>query len=339
MKPIVDVKKEYRYLFNIREGELRKKLLFSAIELDLFTHLEEFKSAKEIAEEMNYNIVNTEHILNALTSIDLLEKKSGKFKNSEIANSHLSRNSDGFAGDLIIDYDSAIGLNKMDIVKSVKEGASIYNGKDGFEALKMYEDYTTFLIESQRIGRAKEFCDVVKQLPEFKDFKKMLDLGGGAGLIGICIGQEKEDIEGVIFDTPNSINVTKRCIKEYNIEDRFTTIAGNYQEDDIGYGYDLVLAIGTLNFAKDNLDIVTKKIYDSLNDKGVFISISDGITDDGTKPVRAILTWLPAVLQGIDFYLEQGQVSKSALNNGFSSVSRKTIEFLNAELDVDILRK
>lgn len=41
------------------------------------------------------------------------------------------------------------------------------------------------------------------------------------------------------------------------MEERFSTISGDYINDDIGAEYDLVLAIGTLNFAKNNLDLVT----------------------------------------------------------------------------------
>lgn len=340
MKSFIKVKDEHKYLFNMGLNEIKKKLLFSSIQLDLFTQLEEFKTAKEVAEKMKYDISNTEHVLNALTSIDLIEKKSGKYKNREISNLYLSRNSNGFAGDLIIEYDFLSGFNDIDIIKMVKEGCESANkDKDGLEAHEMYGDYISIVKKSQRIGRAKEICELVKKLPEFKGFKKILDLGGGPGLIGIAIGQEKEDIEGVVFDTPENIIIAKECIIEYEMSERFSTISGDYINDDIGHGYDFVLAVVTLNFAKNNLDIVTKKIYDSLNNNGVFMSISEGLVEEETKPEQMVLGWFPSCLKGINFQMIRGEVSESALKNGFKSATRKTINFVNGILDVDILRK
>ncbi|QZY55927.1 methyltransferase family protein [Crassaminicella profunda] len=342
MKPFMKVEDQHKYLFNMGLDELKKKIVFAAIKLDLFTQLEEFKTAKEVAEKMKYDVKNTEYILNALTSIDLLEKKLGRYKNREISNLYLSKNSDGFAGDLIIGYDLTLvsTLSDQDIVEAIKEGGkSLYKDKDGLEAHKMYGDYTSILKKSQRIGRAKEICELVKELPEFKGFKKILDLGGGPGLIGIAIGREKEDVEGVVFDTPETIVITKECIEEYQMEERFSTLSGDYINDDIGNNYDFVLAIGTLNFAKNNLDVVTKKIYDSLNDGGVFMAISEGLVEEGTKPEQMVLGWFPSVLKGVDFHLDQGQVSEAALRSGFKSATRKTINSTNGIVDVDLLRK
>ncbi|QOR34851.1 hypothetical protein IMX26_15525 [Clostridium sp. 'deep sea'] len=340
MKPFTKIDKKHEFLFSMGLNEVKRKVIISSIQLDLFTQLEKFKTAKEVAEKMKYDISNTEHVLNALTSIDLLEKKSGKYKNREISNLYLSRNSNEFAGDMIIVYDSLSGFDDIDIVKAVEKGAeSLYKDKNGLEAHKIYGDYASTLKKSQRIGRSKEICEVIKKLPEFNGFKKILDLGGGPGLIGIAIGQEKQDIKGIIFDTPETIVIAKECIREYHMEDRYSTISGDYLNDDIGSRYDFVLAIGTLNFAKDNLDVVTKKIYNSLNDNGVFMSISDGIVEEGTKPESMVLSWLPSCLKGVNFHLHQGEVSEAALKSGFKSFTRETINFTRGIFDVEVFRK
>lgn len=340
MEDFIRVKDEHKYLFNMGMNEIKKKLLFSSIQLDLFSQLEEFKYAKEIAEKMNYDIDNTKHVLNALTSIDLLEKKSEKYRNKEISNLYLSRKSKAFAGDFLIGYNLLSGFNDIDIVKAVKEGPeSLYKDKSGLEAYAMYDDYTSHLKKSQRIGRAIEICDIATELPEFKGFKRILDLGGGVGLVSIAIAKEKEDIEGIVFDTSETIVMAKECIKEYQMEERFSTISGNYMEDDIGNGYDFVLAVGTLNFAKNDLDLITKKIYHSLNEDGVFMSISDGLIEEETKPQDMVLGWLPTCLKGVDFHLNRGDVTESALRSGFKSANRKTINSVMGILDVDVLRK
>lgn len=289
---------------------------------------------------MAYNSQNTEHILNALTSMDLLEKKSGCYKNREIASLYLSRHADGFVGDTLIAYDAMAGFKDIDIERAVIQGPDgLYKDKNGLEAHKMYGDYTETLKKTQRIGRGKEICALVKKLPEFKHFNKMLDLGGGPGLISIAIGQEKEDLQGVIFDTPKTIVVAKECIEDYQMTDRFSTLSGDYLKDAIGSEYDFVLAIGTLNFAKNNLNELTHKIYNSLNEGGVFMSISDGIVAEGTKPASMVLGWLPTCLKGLNACLYRGQISQAALKSGFKTASRETVDLLRGQFDVEVFRK
>jgi hypothetical protein len=339
MKPFVEVKNEHRYLFNIGLEDIKKKLILSAIELDLFSHLEDFTTSKSIAEKMSYDCDNTEHVLNALASIDLVDKRSGEYKNKDISSIYLSKNSDSFIGDYLVLFDLMKGTD-IDISKAVKEGGKdLYKEKDGYDSYKLFGDFTAVIKKGQRVGRAKEICNIVTKLPEFKDFKKILDLGGGPGLIGIALGCEKDDIEGVIFDMPETITIADECIKEYKVEDRFSTIGGNYLTDDIGDGYDFVLACGTLNFAKDKLDVITKKIHNSLNENGVFMCISEGLVEEGTKPTDMVLGWLPSYLKGMNCHLNRGEVREVALRNGFISATRETIDSLIGILDVDILRK
>ena len=61
------------------------------------------------------------------------------------------------------------------------------------------------------------------------------------------------------------------------MEDRMDVLAGDYNGDSIGAGYDLIWASNTLNFGRHDLDSLMKKIYDALNPGGVFISFCDKI--------------------------------------------------------------
>ncbi|MEA1961507.1 MAG: methyltransferase [Bacillota bacterium] len=110
-----------------------------------------------------------------------------------------------------------------------------------------------------RAGIAQEMARIVSKLPEFSSFKKMLDLGGGPGLIGISIIAEHPTMKGVIFDQPAVVKVSESFIRQYEMDDRMEVIGGDYINDSIGESYDFVLASATLNFAKDNIDLMMKK--------------------------------------------------------------------------------
>ena len=111
----------------------------------------------------------------------------------------------------------------------------------------------------------------------------MLGLGGGPGLVGIAIVTSHPSMKGIIFDRPAIIKVAETFIKEYEMEERMDVLAGDYNCDSIGEGYDLIWASNALNFARHDLDSLMKKIYDALNPGGVFISFCEGLTHERTK--------------------------------------------------------
>jgi len=141
------------------------------------------------------------------------------------------------------------------------------------------------------------------------------------------------------FDKPAIAEVAETFIKEYEMEDRMEVMGGDYGRDPIGEEYDLIWASGTLNFVKNNMDSVLKKIYDALNPGGVFISFHDGLTHERTKPETMVLAWLPTVLMGNDFGFDQGFVADSMLRVGFKSVCSRTLDTLMGPMDLDIGRK
>ncbi len=48
------------------------------------------------------------------------------------------------------------------------------------------------------------------------------------------------EMKGVIFDRPAIIKVAETLIKEYEMEERMEVLAGDYNGDSIGEGYDLI---------------------------------------------------------------------------------------------------
>lgn len=146
-------------------------------------------------------------------------------------------------------------------------------------------------------------------------------------------------MKGNIFDLPQMPKTIENCIQEYGLEDRIEIISGDYINDYIGEGYDFIMSIGSLNFAKEKMDIIIKKIFAALNPGGVFMCISDGITHENTGPKEIIVSWLPNQLKGCDYGLKQGEVSEAALRAVFTSVYKQTVNMFKGLMDVDIARK
>jgi predicted TPR repeat methyltransferase len=71
------------------------------------------------------------------------------------------------------------------------------------------------MADIERAGYAQKAAEIVIELPEFPSFRKMLDLGGGLGIIGMAIVDAHSKMKGVIFDLSPVVKETNKFIQEY----------------------------------------------------------------------------------------------------------------------------
>jgi cyclopropane fatty-acyl-phospholipid synthase-like methyltransferase len=146
-------------------------------------------------------------------------------------------------------------------------------------------------------------------------------------------------MKGVVFEQPQVAAVAREFIQQYEMQDRVSTIDGNYLTDDLEGPYDFIFASATLNFWKYNLDDFFQKIYNALNSGGVFMTHQDGLTNERTRPVYHVTEFLGPEMMGNDFAFEQGAIAEAMLRTGFRSVRSFTKQSDIGDMDIDIGRK
>lgn len=334
--PKIDVSSEE--LYRILYAPIKSKLMITAIELKVFNLLSEPKSAVEVAKAIEGHPQNTMLFLNGLTTCGLLTKDDGFYQNSPIAQAFLAEGSPTYLGDGFISQDKMSRTMLRDLGRLVKEGP-LSSDDDNSSSEGEWARFATWMANCERAGLAQQMSDIVSELPEFSSFRKMLDLGGGPGIFGIAMVGKHPSMHGVIFDRQPVVEVAKCFIKEYEMEDRMEVLAGDYNIDSIGEGYDLIWASATLNFARENLDSVVRKIYDVLSPGGVFVNLSEGLTDEGTKPDFYVLGTVGWAMTTSMMAFDQGVIADAMLNAGFRSVRSRTLSTGWGPMDLDIARK
>jgi predicted O-methyltransferase YrrM len=334
--PKVDI--SFKNLYNILMGQVRSKLLYTAIEFKVFNYLTEVKPAVEVARLIGGEQVNTGFFLDGLVACGLLEKTNGLYKNGYEAEVFLVEGRPTYLGEFFI-HNVHLFEAVHELPGLIKEGPPPQSFQDDLSSGEKWARSAVYNANYERAGVAQQLAAVICQLPEFGGFQKMLDLGGGPGIIGMAIVDRHPIMKGVVFDQPEVVKVCQAFIKEYELEDRMEVMGGDYMTDSIGENYDLVLAKATLNFYKDKIDIVMKKIYDALNPGGVCVVVTDGLTHEMTKPEMMVLGWLPAALKGWDMALEQGFIADSMLRVGFKSVRGTTLDFPMGAMDMEVARR
>ena len=337
MKKLPEVELSYERLYRMLIAPIRSKLLLTGIELKVFNILSEPKPSKDVAKAIGTHLGNTRVFLDSLAAMDLLQKKDGLYRNSPIAQAFLVESSPTYLG-RVFTVTKPDDQFLQDLPNLVKEGPPPPPEKPSFSEKELVKG-VAIMADIERVGYAQEAVNILLELPEFPSFQKMLDLGGGPGLIGMAIVDAHPKMKGVIFDLPLVVKETKRFIKKYEMEERMEVLGGDFNHDSIGEGYDLIWASGVLQFAAD-IDSVVKKVHDALNPSGVFVSLCPfGQTHERTKPESTVLSLLSMTLMGQEIEIDQGYVADSVLRVGFKSVRSRNIDTFMGPMELDIGRK
>lgn len=328
-KSLPDPQIEAGKLFALSQGAVKWELLKTALILNLFDGLSEPKTTDEVTSAYMTHPGNTVYFLNALTALGYLEKNQGRFRNASVTERLLTRGKDTFVGESLLFMESwHRPLQNGVLLNLVRNGpTSMQNPADE----SLWERAARISLNACRTGRAQAIAARVAALPEFPSFSRMLDLGSGPGMIGIAVTAAHPSMQCCLFDKPAVCKVADKVIAEYGMEDRVASRCGDYMVDDIGEGYDFVLASYTFNFHRDRLQEILTKVQRALRPGGVFMVVSDGLSKDGTAPAVAVISWLSSALQGNDLSLEQGCIADAMLQTGFVTTQSCMLDDLDIE--------
>ena len=339
MKNLPEVNVSFEDLYKMLIGPIKSKLLLTGIELGVFNHLSEPMSAEAMAEAIGTHPANTGLFLDGLAASDLVVKKKGLYQNTPVTQTFLVEGSPTYLGQMLT-MQAQLRKGSLDeLPRLVKEGSPPPSPEMDMGSEEMWAQSAAAMANSERAGLVQQAIGIISQLPEFPSFRKMLDLGGGPGLVGIAIVTAHPSMKDVLFDRPAIVKVAETFIKEYEMESRVEVLSGDYNHDSIGKGYDLVWASNALTFARHDMDTLTKKVYNALNPGGVFIVFHEGLTHERTKPDIMVLPMISMALMGQDMCFDQGFIADSMLRVGFKSVRSHTLDTPMGPMDLDIGRK
>ena len=339
--PTVDI--SYRPLHEMSMGPLKAALLNYAIDLKIFDELTRPATGEQIAARLGTDEGNTRRFLNALSTLDLLEKKNGQYRNRPISDTFLVSDSPSCIAPLLKQTQDS-RLNPLDQI-----GQLVKNGPLDMQQQVDFSDEAIWMEEAKTSagwvlgGAGPIVADIVSALPEFNRFEKMLDLGCGHGVFSLYILSRHPSLSSVLLDRPTVLEAASYFCETYGLPDRVSFLPADYMKDricdDPENGYDLVFASATLNFAIHRFDDMMQKIYDALKPGGYFVSFQDGMTHEQTRPDTMLGAVVPAMMSGADYFFPQGMIAESAARCGFQSIRSRTVATPVGEMDVDIARK
>lgn len=139
-------------------------------------------------------------------------------------------------------------------------------------------NYVAKMIENPE--RAEQFTRMLyelhlplaEQLANFLDLtgvNRIMDLGGGSGVISHTLLRRYSHLSSVVVDIPNVCVVGREIARETTVRDRITYHAADFLHDDLPIGFDMIIECDIGIYSEE----LFRKVYNSLNEGGKFVIV------------------------------------------------------------------
>ncbi len=252
----------------------KSKVLLTAVRLDVFNIIDETGlSVGDISAKMNSNVRATETFLDAMVSLDLLQKDNEKYFNTEEGKEIFINGRDMYIGDIVILQDVM-----WDAWSRLSD--SVISGEparkpDMFQSEK---NETRNFITAMH-NTAMSVAPIIAREIDLGDCKTMIDVGGGAGTYSVFFCTGNSNLKATIIDLPGTLEITKELISNSSVANRIKLIEGDFNKEIKGQ-YDVAFLSNIIHGEGEQENIaLIRRVYNALNNGGKII-IQDFILDN-----------------------------------------------------------
>lgn len=268
-------------LSSIAKGFQGAVVLATAARLKIFTLLDKGPlNAEQVAEKLGLHKRATDIFLHALAGMELVEKVSGRFRNSALADQLLVRGRDYYQGDIIL-HNANLIARWLHLPRVLKTGKPAETPR-AVDDRQLRRDFILGMSNVAALSAQKVAGSI-----DLASSTRMLDLGGGPGTYAITFCRLNPNLEAVVFDLPQVIEeITRSQVAEAGMQGRIELLAGDYLKDSLGSGYDLVLVSNIIHSLgeKENF-LLIKRCFDCMLPGGSKIVVKDFLLEkDRTRP-------------------------------------------------------
>jgi len=331
------------FLFDALVSPVKIAVMETALELDMVHILSTTSTVDEIARKAGVQTGTAGLVcfLDAMVAIGLAHKKNNLYSNTDIGTHFFDKKSPVYLGSYIPNMKDLIQKNLPDMTRIIKTGIRDITQPSTWEDESRWIDAAAHLATGQRAGMAAVYADLVEGLPGFNSIRKILDIGGGPGLIGAEILKRIPEATGVLIDLPAVISVAEQELEKQRMADRISFIAGDYNQTDLGSGYDLIWASHNLYFVKNRLSFF-KRVKAALTDQGVFACLHEGLSREQTAPAEIVLMRLSSALESVNTQggqahtFDKGEIAACLEQAGFEQINSRMVHLPSGEAELVI---
>lgn len=302
-----------------------------ALQNALFDCLQKPRSASQLAETIGWHAAPTSHLLALLWSAELLTRyHSGVgylYQTAEDAQPYLCTKGGRYVGNAWQYRLMSLRQFGQQLDSIVRQPLPDNDNQQTYDH-KWAEAASVQIAEEQRALTADTACEIAATLPHFHRRARLLDIGGGPGLISVALAECYPQLHGVILELPLTAAIAQQHLTAAGINNRFSALA----ELNEGDRFDVIWCSSFLHFVADPASTLAD-LHRRLNPGGVLISAHARLGDDPQQVSRVMPYFLPLLMRGKHVF-HNDQLSKLLITAGFRVKDRKEMRFPMAPLQV-----
>ena len=244
-------------------------ILRAGIKLDVFSILEDSgRTSVEVAECIGASPRYVQAFLDSCVVLDLLEKRDGKYGNSDLASKFLTKDKKEYVGDHALHHTNTWeSWGRLDEI--VKEGKTLIPYETAFVDADTY--WTNYMLGQHNRAASGQAHHLVESV-DLQSRRSLLDLGGGAASYSIALCAANPQLKAVVVDRKEPLSIARTLVDEGNLQDQITLLEGDFLEMELGMEYDVALISGiVLIKSEEDSRQLFKRAYDVLVPGGMVI--------------------------------------------------------------------
>lgn len=288
-------------LEELASGYQRAQVLFTALRTRIFDHLQQPRTAENLAQDLSWSPRGMRMLLDALHAVGLVEKEAGQYWNAPIAAACLAPEAPQDQRHILMH--KGYGYERWArLEEAVRTGAAPAKS----QPQRSPQELQAFIRGMADIARtsAEGLCERL----DLSAHRVLLDLGTGPGTYAITLLQRHPHMRAILMDLTEVLPITREEAAKAGVQDRAEFIAGDITRFTFTKGYDLALLSNIVHSFSPamNRDLIAR-IFDGLEPGGTLI-IKDFLVDpERSGPAFSLLFALQMLLntEGGDVYTTQ----------------------------------
>jgi len=293
------------HILQIGSGFWPSKVLLSAVELELFTHLgTESFTGQEIGDRLGLHPRAIWDFLDGLVALGLLDRegddRDARYRNTQDTAVFLDKNSPQYIGGILEMFNARLFRFWADLTEALKTGEPQnevkHTGKPMFDEL--YADPVRLeQFMSAMAGISLGNFHALAEKFDFSTYETLCDVGGATGQLSLIVAGRHPHLRCTSFDLPVVEPIAKKTIEAAGLADRVDTASGDFLTDPLPKADVITMGMILHDWNLERKMQLITSAYDALPDGGAFVVIENMIDDARRQNVFGLMMSLNMLIE------------------------------------------
>lgn len=294
-------------LMQIVFGFAAAKTVFSAVELGLFRELAKGPaSAAGLQERLGLHPRAVRDFLDALVSMNLLERDKGLYSNSAVAAAYLDPAQEGYLGGIVEMANRRLYGFWGSLTEALRTGEQQNEAKHGtdlFGALYADPDRLRSFLQAMTGLSLPAASALARKFP-WQDYQTFADIGTAQGCVPVQLALAHPHLRGIGYDLAAVQPIFEEYVAKHNLQERVAFQTGDFFHEPLATADVLIMGHILHDWGIDDKLRLLRKAYDALPEGGALIVYESLIDDQRRQNTQGLLMSLNMLIEtpaGFDY--------------------------------------